>query len=256
MIILVACTKSDNSLTLQDNMDNMSNNTERLIENLVVANETITQLVVANIDQKINKINDISLTMIGNSEFVDIITKSHEEYKAEEIISKEIFMNMYKCDYITNIVYINEGVIDVLNSPKYQEANFLDIFLESEIYKKVIEKRGKPVFTVGLFNDEEIYILRLVTNILEPNKFAVMVIEINPNKLFEDIPFLNNAENIKSALIDNTGQVIFDTGIEHYEDNRNINIDREIVNLKNKNSIIVNAKCINGWIYILEQKIK
>lgn len=266
IIILVACTKNDNNLTLQDNLqDNKENvcenNTDTLIEDLVVA---IVQLVVANLDEKIYKIKDISLSMMANSEFVDIVTKSNEDYKTEfekikdreEMVYGEVFMNMYKWNCISNIVYIKEEVIDALNDPKYQEANFLEEFLVSELYEKVIENKGKPIFKIGLFSDEQVYFLRLVTNITEPNKFAIMIIEIDQNKLFEDIPFLDNPKDIKSALLDNTGQAIFDTGINYHDDNLNIKSNTEILDMKDGKSIIVNSKCSNGWTYILQQNIK
>lgn len=269
LIILVACTKNDNNLTLQDDLqDNKENicenNTDTLIEDLVVANETIVQLVAANLDEKIYKINDISLSMMANSEFVDIVTKSNEDYEIEfekikdreQIVYEELFMNMYKWNCISNIVYFKEEVIDALNDPKYQESNFLEEFLVSELYEKVIENKGKPVFKIGLFNDEQVYFLRLVSNLTKPNKFAVMIIEIDRNKFFEDIPFLDNQENIKSALLDNTGQAIFDTGINYHDDNLNIKSDTEILHVKDSKSIVVNAKCSNGWTYILQQNIK
>ncbi|WP_304942425.1 hypothetical protein [Vallitalea guaymasensis] len=261
IIIFVSCTKNDDSFTYQDNSDSVrANSDDSFTEDLKIANETIVKLVVANLDEKINVINNIGLSMMANPELVKFVTKSNKEDNdkdREESIKEKIFMNIFSCKYITDIAFIKDQTYDVLGATKYKEAE-LDDFLKSELYNEVVQGKGLPVFTVGLFNDEQLYYLRLVSNFMESesNEFAVMIIEIDKDKLFEDIPFLDEQNSMKSALIDNNGQRLFDTGINYNVDDASIDIGTKIIDEEKRKIIIANAQCNNDWIYILEQEIK
>jgi methyl-accepting chemotaxis protein len=229
------------------------------------SNEKIVVSMNDNINMKLKEILNISNVVISDETLITSIEKDQDEYENKyewmterKFVSKKLFSLQYSNDNINDIAVFKKDEI-ITNSNNEQIKKLHENFFSSELYNKVKDQKGKPVWVNNIQEgDGDIYVMRRLYKSGSTASLGVLVIKIK-NTLLDDI-FDGLSQKTKGFLVDDKGTIVASSDNEvtkgyfnEYEqiiNNLNSHEDIKFGNFTNEGVITSYSTCYNNWFFV------
>lgn len=245
-----------------------------LLEKVDNSNAAYISKSVEIMNIKMKYIEDTSKMIFADQNIVDVLKKTAADYE------NNYFMNQERKESLGNMITtISNSNSDIMNifvvkdtevidsQAKYSTPEFLNTFLKSEEYQRVLDASSKPVWFSDLFGTEDIFLMRLFKGV------GVLVIEVKKDYLATDLKSTDISNNAILSLISQDGQIV--TSGKDAKNNVADGTIKKIISVsgqeiekgstvKNAFTIDVNSQsnsviyneCNNGWYYVLQVPTK
>jgi len=245
---------------------------EALMKEVSDSNMAYTSKVTRILDGYITNIENTAKIITTDLNLIKAVSRDASFYatafemeqdRDTNIINK-IKSLMMSNEMIRNIFIVKDTEI-IGNSPFVAET-FIENFYSGPEYQILREANSSPVWFFNLYNKDDIYLMQNMNNVMTNAYIGTLVIQLKNEMFLEDIK-MDFGENVKSAIIDETGKVVLEPsgqdplGEIGYLDRINEFIGNNEVagsftartgENSDIDTSVFFAQCRNGWIFLIE----
>lgn len=211
------------------------------------------------LDSKLEEIEKASTLVITDQDLIRSITADefkdqYDKFTNTLKIRQNFTSIMVSYPDIKSITFYGDSEKIIGNGDTKDITKFMKSgeFEKTEMYKEVLESKGRVHWVTGLMGDfNNIYLMRTIVSNLEPQGILVYQIDMETIKSLYYNTKISNGSN--TLIIDDENNIIYHTNEENIGNKvnesyiANISEDKNSDSLTLDNELVVYSKCDNGW---------
>ncbi len=188
-----------------------------ILEEVESANLSVADQVTALVNLKLSSIDSSTTLLASDNTILQILGRSVEDYGTEYEMVKDRQDNLFSRLNALRLSFpeLNQVVIvkpdEIIDPSKYKDFStpeFHKAFEESHENRLLKEGKERAVWSYGLFDRQELFYMRAFRNTHASGELQILVYDISPLFLLEDIAAGQASDGVRMSLMDKEGQVV------------------------------------------------
>ncbi len=208
-----------------------------LLEEVKNTNLSVADKVTALVNMELGSIESSTTLLASDNTILQIVGKSEEDYTTEYEMVKDRQDNLFtrlnalrlSFPELNQVIIVKPNeVIDPSKSGEFSTPEFKKAFDESAESKALLENKTKSMWAYNLFGKQNIYLFRAFRNTYASGENQILVFDLNPEFLLQDLKGTESTDNVRISLVDDQGGTVVSTD-EKLEMGKPIQIADEFV---------------------------
>lgn len=188
-----------------------------ILEEVEKANLSVADRVTALVNLKLSSIESSTTLLASDNTILQIIGKSVEDYETEYDMVKDRQDNLFSRLNALRLSFpeLNQVVIvkpkEVIDPSKYKDFStpeFREAFDTSAENILLQEGKVKEIWSYKLFERQDIFFIRAFRNTKASGEVEILLYDISPEFLIEDLKDTQSLEGVRISLVDNDGRTV------------------------------------------------